>query len=183
MNPNVTIKPNVFIKSSTELVQDSNFLRQVRGRKALLAILRRICPSSSLLSTARTYLSQRQLAELAWDVACAECGAFPEGAVKKDGKEEVQFRCPKKRCPSRQLVGRTVLLDPELVDRLIRAFGESLTELAAVALAEFQKSRSDEPAMQGLRRPYTIALTSSQNYFFSDVDIESALRQLAEEKH
>jgi hypothetical protein len=183
MNANITIRPNVFIRSSTELSKDSNFLQQVRGRNALLTVLRRISPSLDLQSAARTYLSQRQVAELAWDVPCADCGEFPEGAVKRNSKFEIEFRCPKQRCPSRHLIGRTIPLDPELVEQLMKSFGEGITQLAAVALAGYQKSTNAQFAPATSRRPYTIGLTSSQNYFFSDKDIETALRQLVQEKH
>lgn len=182
MKPNITVRPNVFIRSSTELSKDHEFLLQVRGRKALLNVLRRISPSSDLQSAARAHLSQRQAAELAWDVPCADCGEFPEGAVRRNGREEIQFRCPKQRCPSRQLVGRRVLLDPDIVDPLISSLGESLIELTRVALADYQKLTTPQLPAHKPRRPYTIGLTASHNYFFSDTDIENALRQLAGEK-
>jgi hypothetical protein len=182
MKPNIIVRPNVYVRSSPDLTKDRTFLLQVRGRKALVKLLRRVSPSSDLQAAARAYLSQRQVAELAWDVPCADCGEFPEGAVRSNGHEEIQFRCPKQRCPSQHIVGRRVLLDPELVEPLIRTLGESLTELAGLALAGYQKSTTLEPTSHKPRRPYTIGVTMSQNYFFSDVDIEDALRQLAGEK-
>lgn len=182
MNANVTVRPNVYIRSTTDLSKDCNFLLQVRGRKALLSVLRRISPSSDPRSAARTYLSQRQVAELVWDLPCADCGEFPEGPVKRNGKEEMEFRCPKQRCPSRRYVGRTLLLDPELVEQLMRSFGEPLTTLAAVALGGYQKSTTAQFVPAKPRRPFTIGLTSAQDYFFSDGDIANALRQLLEEK-
>src|SRR5262249_16874651 len=105
------------------------------------------------------------------------------GAVQRNDTEEIEFRCPKQRCPSRGLHGRSVLLDPELVEQLMSSFGESLTELAALALAGYQKSSMTQLSPPKMRRTRTIWLTSSQNYFFSDADIEAALWQLVEEKH
>lgn len=182
MKPNITVRPNVFIRSSSELSKDHKFLLEVRGRNALVKVLRRISPSSDLQSAARAHLSQRQVAEIAWDLPCADCGEFPEGTVTRNGQQEIQFRCPKKRCPSRQWVGRRVLLDPQLVERLLSSFGESLTEVSGVALAGYQKSTRPQLPAPKVRRPYTIGLTPSQNYFFSDADIENALMQLVGEK-
>lgn len=182
MKPNIIIRSNVFIRSSIDIIKDSNFLLQVRGRKALVSVLRRISPSTDLQSAARAHLSQRQVAQVAWEVPCADCGEFPEGAVKRAGKEEIEFRCPKLRCPSRHMVGRRVLLDPELVEQVISSLGDPLSEIVAVALAGYEKSTTGPPALASSRRPYTIRLTASQYYFFSDGDIETALKRLVGER-
>lgn len=176
MKPNITIRSNVFIRSRSQLKDDSEFIAQVRGRTALLGLLGRISSLSDVLMSARACLSQRQVAELVWEVPCAECGALPEGAITRMGREEVEFRCPKGKCEQSKLRGRTILLDPKLVEQTTSLWGRPLSEVIQDALKQYRKEHSQTvPSESTRKRPFTIRIPLSQHYFFSDRDIEAAL--------
>jgi hypothetical protein len=158
------------------LKDDSDFIAQVRGRTALLKLLGRISSVSDVLVSARACLSQRQVAELVWEVPCAECGALPEGAITRMGHEEVEFRCPKGKCEQSKLRGRTVLLDPELVEQATSHGGKPLSEVIQDALKQYRKETSQTVLSESNgKRRFTIRIPLSQHYFFSDHDIEAAL--------
>ena len=176
MKPNITVRSNVFVRSQPQLREDSDFIAQVRGRTALLKLLSRISSLSDALTSARAFLSQRQVAEIAWEVPCAECGALPEGAITRRGHEEVEFRCPKGKCEQSKLRGRTILLDPELVQRATSRWGKPLNEVIQDVLKEYRKESSKGVLSESTgKRPFTIRIFISQHYFFSDQDIEAAL--------
>ncbi len=80
--PNVSIRSNVFVRVSADLCKDKEFCFQVRGREAILRLLRWIAPDQEVHNLVRKSLSKTQLAELAWQTPCAICGARPEGVVK-----------------------------------------------------------------------------------------------------
>ena len=176
MKPNITVRSNVFVRSQSELREDSDFIAQVRGRTALLRLLSRISSLSDALMSARACLSQRQVAEIAWEVPCAQCGALPEGAITRMGHEEVEFRCPKGKCEQSKLRGRTILLDPELVQEVTSRWGKPLNEVTQEVLRQYRKESSKGVLSESTgKRPFTIRITLSQHYFFSDRDIEAAL--------
>ena len=176
MKPNITVRSNVFVRSQSELREDSDFIAQVRGRTALLRLLSRISSLSDALMSARACRSQRQVAEIAWEVPCAECGALPEGAIIRMGHEEVEFRCPKGKCEQSKLRGRTILLDPQLVQQATSRSGKPLNEVIQDVLRQYRKESSKGVLSESTgKRPFTIRITLSQHYFFSDRDIEAAL--------
>lgn len=179
MKPNITVRSNVFVRTQAELRNDSDFIAQVRGRVALLKLLGRISSLPDAVSE-KTGLSQRQVAELAWEVPCAECGALPEGPITRIGQEEIEFRCPKGQCEQNKLRGRTVLLDPQLVQEAISRWSKPLNEVIQDALKRYRKeSGQSVPSDSTRKRPFTIRITLSQHYFFSDRDIEAALARIA----
>jgi hypothetical protein len=177
---NITVRSNVFVRKHSELKDDVAFIQQVRGRSALLKLLGRIPSQSGTVLFRDRRLSQRQIAELAWEVPCAECGAIPEGPVTRMGHEEIEFRCPRGRCGQVNLRGRTVLLDPDLVQRAIAGSTRSLTEVVQLALKEFTPEDRASFVQTSLKRPFPIRVTLSQHYFYSDRDIEMALEQLSQ---
>lgn len=180
MKSNITVRSNVYVRSHLNLKDDTAFIRQVRGRSALLKLLVRISLRNDALLLRDKRLSQRQIAELAWEVPCAECGAIPEGPVTRIGREEIEFRCPKGRCDQLSLRGRTVLLDPNLVQRAVSGSTKRLTEVVQDALKEYQHEDGTLFVETPLKRPFTIRVTLSQHYFYSDRDIELALEQFTQ---
>lgn len=155
---------------------DADFISQVRGRTALLKFLGRISSSKDVLTGARACLSQRQIAELVWEVPCAECGALPEGAVTRMGHEGVEFRCPKGKCKESKFRGRTILLDPVLVEEVMSLSRKNLSDALQDALTQYRKGPSKAVITESTgKRPFTVRIPLSQHYFFSDQDIEAAL--------
>jgi len=177
---NITVRSNVFVRKHAELKDDIGFIRQVRGRSALLKLLGRIPSQAGTLLFRDKRLSQRQIAELAWEVPCAECGAIPEGPVTRMGHEEIEFRCPRGRCGQANLRGRTVLLDQDLVHRVLSGSTTSLTDVVQLALKEYIPETRTSFVQTSLKRRFSIRVTLSQHYFFSDRDIEMALEQLSQ---
>jgi hypothetical protein len=174
---NVTIRSNVYIRASVPLDQDKAFLAQVRGRTALITLLRRIAPDKGLQAAARESLTARQIADVAWQVPCV-CGAYPEGPIVANGNVEIQFRCPNSTCKPTNSRPRITLLDAELVDRCAKTFGMMVPDLVTLALATPQTTYAPDPTRR--RLPYTIRLTLFQDQMLTDQDIECALHSLIE---
>lgn len=173
--PNITIRSNVFVRNGAELRSDRAFIAQVRGRSAVLHLLKRIEPNSDLAITARKYLTRTQLAEVAWQAPCSICGAFPEGPVTRYGTLEVQFRCPRNTCGASEFLPRTVVLSLDLVRRCSDVFEKPIGEIVQDALKVQQAVPVEEPRNSVMRVPVVVRLTLAQRYFLTDRDIESAL--------
>jgi hypothetical protein len=173
--PNITIRSNVFVRSTAELRTDNAFIAQVRGRIALLHLLKRLGPNGDLLTTARKYLTRTQLAQVAWQSPCSICGAFPEGPVTRDGTLEIQFRCPRNTCSASEFLPRSVLLSLDLVRRCSDVFKRPIGEIIQEAL-KVQRTPTQELPSKGPSVPVVVRLTLAQRYFLTDRDIESATR-------
>src|SRR5437867_1926484 len=118
MQSNVRLRSNVFLSGHPEM------RLQVRGRPALKKLLTRLAPGMSESDAARILrLKPRQLAELAWEIPCVDCGAVPEGPVLRGQIETVEFRCPRGVCSPRDLKGSLVALDLEMVNEGLRRLG------------------------------------------------------------
>jgi hypothetical protein len=72
-----------------------------------------------------------------------------------------------------------VLLDPNLVQRVMSGSKTSLTELVQAALKDYTPENQISSEQTSLKRPFPIRVTLSQHYFFSDRDIEMALEKLS----
>jgi hypothetical protein len=185
LHSNVSIRSNIFVRVSSDLANDKEFLWQVRGREAILKLLHRIASSQDTRQVARKYLSKNQLAQVAWQAPCALCGALPEGPVMGKSGLEIQFRCPRGTCPVGNLMRRTILLEIDLIRRLTNRFGKTVPEILPTALQQIDPlidtMRSPEPARVNFtRRRVVVFLTRSQYYLLTDTDIESALNDFLE---
>jgi hypothetical protein len=173
--PNVTIRSNVFVRSDTALRNDRAFIAQVRGRIALLQLLKKLEPIGDTLSTAREFFSRQQLAQVAWQAPCGICGAYPEGPVTRDGMLEIRFRCPRNKCDDSTFVSRSVLLSLDVVRSCAAAFRKPINELVQDALSLQRDHFVEKEITTPLRVPVVVRLTLAQRYFLSDREIESAL--------
>src|SRR5437016_6332702 len=131
---NVTIRSNVFVRGEREIAKDTAFISQVRGRSALLRLLRRLAPNENPARSARRYLNRRQLAQVAWQSRCSLCDGLPEGPVLCNGIVEIQFRCPRNSCAATNSFPRTVLIDVDLVQRCSELLPKSFQEIVQEAL-------------------------------------------------
>jgi len=172
--PNVTIRSNVIVRNHAELRNDHAFVAQVRGRSALLHLLKRLEPNGDLLTTARKYLTRTQIAQVAWQSPCSICGAFPEGPVSRGGSLEIEFRCPRKTCSVSEFLPRTVVLSLDLVRRCADVFKKPISEIVQDAL-RVQWSVPEGPPSKARRVPVVVRLTLAQHYFLTGRDVESAL--------
>jgi hypothetical protein len=185
LRSNISIRSNVFVRVSSDPVQDKEFLSQIRGREAILKLLHRIAPDQDSRQVARKYLSKNQLAEVAWQAPCAICGALPEGPVQRTTGLEIQFRCPRGTCPTGSLIPRTVLLDVHLIRRITDKFGMPIPKILPSALQEYDQTipRISAPGAaraDSNRRRVVVLLTRSEYHFLIDTDIESALEEFLE---
>lgn len=116
------------------------FEEQVRGASAIKKLILRRMPGSVLgadmwnLLRHAEGLNPRQIVELAWDCACIECGAVPEGL--RNGA--IEFRCPNGKCIEKSGAAREVHLMPDLFD-VIRARPGDLDNLVQRALEKFSR--------------------------------------------
>jgi hypothetical protein len=173
---NITIRPNVFIREDTDLCLDSRFISQVRGRGALLKLLQKIRPGARIEDGFIAGFCQRQMAELASEVPCSDCGGYPEGPVVKNGKESIEFRCPRSTCTQELFVGRLVMLPVDLVKRAVRQEHRTLPEIVSDALTVSEQGCSLPSSGVGEVHPFPIRLTPTQNLLLSDQEIGDALR-------
>jgi hypothetical protein len=178
--PNITVRSNVFVRSGAELRSDHTFILQVRGRSALLQLLKQLEPNVEPITTARKFLSRTQLAQVAWQSACGVCGGYPEGPVTRNGVLEVQFRCPRQACTASEFTARTVVLSLELVRRCSEVFKKPIDEIIQSALKAYpaQQTNPEVQPCKCLRVPVVVRLTLAQRYFLTDRDIESAVTHL-----
>jgi hypothetical protein len=179
-HPNISVRSNVFVRRHQNIADDVEFLSQVRGRTALLLLLRRLAPTQQPKDAARTFLNRRQLGEVAWQARCALCGAFPEGSVTCRGSTEVQFRCPAATCTPLNRVARIVLINVGLLMQCAEKFRRPLPAIVQEALQHQNAPSARAEPSEGNRRPVTVLLTLSQYHFLSDADIEAALKAYVE---
>jgi hypothetical protein len=185
---NVTVRSNIFVRANSDPKNDKKFLSQIRGRVAILKVLRRIAPDEDIRRAATKYLSKVQLAEVAWQSPCAICGAFPEGPVQSSTRVEVQFRCPRGTCREGRFIPRPILLEIDLIRNLTDAFGKTIPEILTLALQSVEHTGSDNPSVEQTKprvncRRVVVLLTRSQYYFLTDGDVESTLRAFLESRN
>jgi hypothetical protein len=178
---NITIRSNVFVRRERELVKDSAFISQVRGRSALMTLLRRLAPQEDPARAARRYLDRRQLAQVAWQARCSMCDGFPEGPVSHDGKVEIQFRCPMNTCNANILLPRTVLIDVEVVTRSIAILKKPFAEIVQDALRHENGTSGQFSGEEDMERKkvlvrVSVRLSLSQWHFYTDEQLESAVK-------
>lgn len=170
MKSNVSVKSNVYIRQAVDLSRDQSFLRQIRGRDALVKIVKR-------LPSARGLLTARQTAELAWERRCDICGAIPEGPVSRDGVEQILFRCPRGQCKTQAYRSRVVFLDLNLVAEATTKTRMTPPEIVRKALDRLRPCPGSLARRNGrsATRRFVLKLTPYEFYFFSDEEIESAI--------
>lgn len=98
MKSNVSIKSNVYIKTG-DVLDDIDFMRQIRGEKALRLLLEKLNLS---IDDAKTIgLTKEQLIEIEGGSKCLindpYGGAFGPVAIE-NGQEVMEFRCVKEEC-------------------------------------------------------------------------------------
>jgi hypothetical protein len=177
MKSNVAIRSNIFVRAPGIASEDFAFIQQVRGKHALSKLIQYLAAFDS----SNGPLSQRQVAELAWETPCAKCGAIPEGPVTKDGKLEIVFRCPLGTCQVTGVRARTVLLDYRVVTSVTAAYQLPLSDLVQQALKNEQQHTALKTDAATARRRFVIKLTPFQHRFLADADIERALAGLIKE--
>jgi hypothetical protein len=173
----VVVTSNVYVRLAGPVQEDQAFLAQVRGRKAINLLLRRLAPDRDLKGASRRLLTPQQIAESAWQAPCF-CGAYPEGPVRTDERIDVRFRCPMRICASGNFRNRLCMLDVELVDRATQIFRQDIREVVTEALALPIQEAGQLP--QSERRPVPIRLSLFQDNVLTDEDIENSLRRLVE---
>jgi hypothetical protein len=178
---NVTVRSNVFIRRTPDVEKDPAFVSQVRGRKALMALLGRLEPGGDPVSSARKHFSQEQLAQVAWQARCGYCGAYPEGPVAVDGRLEVEFRCPLRICGSSDHVARTLVIDVVLIQQCVEKLKKPFELVVQDALKTSDPGSAPCALPPAARVPIPVRLTLTQNHFYSDGDIERAVRRLLSE--
>jgi len=183
MKSNVSVKSNVYTRQRVDLSRDKAFLAQVRGREALVKILKRLRPTGDLLTSGRTLLTPRQIAELAWEQRCDICEAIPEGPVSRAGVEQIEFRCPRGRCKAQTYRKKTVLLDLNVVAQATAKTQLTAPEVVRKALDRFRPG-ADSPPKSGrsITRPFVLKLTPYEFYFLRDEEIESSLLSFIREE-
>jgi hypothetical protein len=172
MRSNITVRSNVFLRQETALKSDLSFIRQVRGRSALIKLLKLISVEARA-HTARYLLTPRQVAELTWEIPCALCKAFPEGAIRSGSAETVVFRCPRGRCGAPVLRAKTVQIPLSLVKLLGDKFRQPIWTIAQAALDLDRVSTTmgkHEPKV-----PIVLKLSPTQYHLYDDEQIVSAL--------
>jgi hypothetical protein len=181
MNSNVTNRSNVFVRrAGVPLRDDKAFIEQVCGAAALRTLLQRL-NIGRYLQSAIGVLSQRQLGELAWETACAECGGYPEGPVRIGKDEKLLFRCPRRVCSTRSFRGRVVALPLTLVRVLGARYSQPLADLCGVALQQ-AIGKTSTTKFSGPKVAVAVRLTPTQFYLNDDESIERAFSELVEKE-
>ncbi len=177
MKSNVSVKSNVYVRQGVELFRDRPFLEQVRGRDALVKILRRLRPEGDPVALTRGLFTPRQAAELAWEQRCDICGAIPEGPVSRGGVEQIEFRCPRGQCRAQTYRNKVVLLDLRLIVEATAKTKMTPAEVVRKALDRFRPCPGSMTSRSGrsVTRRFVLRLTPYEFYFLTDEEIESSL--------
>lgn len=176
MKSNIGIRSNVYVLNSDPAIKaNPEFVRQVRGREAVLRLLQWLGIGPEPGSAGKV-LSPRQLGELIWDTPCGRCGAIPEGLLTSSASPEIVFRCPQNICRGSTLRARTVLLPLALVHQLSAKFQEPIADLAHRMLGRVTKKKAVDWA--GPRVPIAIKLSPTQYYLYDDGQIQQVLSEL-----
>jgi hypothetical protein len=180
MKSNVSMNSNVYLRQGVELIRDRPFLDQIRGRDALVKILRKFSPSGGPAASTRGLFTPRQAAELAWEQRCDICGAIPEGPVSRDGVEQIEFRCPRGQCRTQTYRNKVVLLDLKLVAEATAKTNMTPAEIVRRALETFRPCPGTLASRigRGVTRRFPVKLTPYEFYFLTDEEIESSLFSL-----
>jgi hypothetical protein len=179
MRSNVAVRSNVHIRQDIELLRDGPFLAEIRGRAALLKVLKRIASPIDPITSARGLFTPRQVAELAWEQRCDVCGAIPEGPVTRNGQVQIEFRCPRGQCQTLMYRRRTALLDLSVVEEATAKTGLTVAEVVRLALDTRDFSTPLGISNQKyVPRRFTLKLTPYEFYFITDQEINSAMLSL-----
>ena len=98
MSSNVRLRSNVYIRADRDIRDDEAFRAQVRGKRALEKLLRRIQIYASP-DYEEQWLSPLQLKELREANLCSRCKTVVWGPVRRGNVVTMQFRCPYPVCP------------------------------------------------------------------------------------
>jgi len=179
---NVAFRSNIYLRAACEPHEDGEFIKRVRGHRALKLLLSKLSPLSPQNEAVRSCLTNRQAAEWLWSGRCDMCGCVPEGPVIRDGREEIEFRCPRGVCDPRQYVPRSVSLDRRLVARACAKLQCGQEEVIRTAASRGWPGVACPPDPARQPHPFPVRLTRWQAYMLKDADIENALRALIEER-
>jgi hypothetical protein len=177
MKSNVSVRSNVYVRQGVELIRDQPFLQQIRGRDALVKIVRRFNPAGDPSISTRGLFSPRQAAEFAWEKRCDICRAIPEGLVTRGGVEQIEFRCPRGRCRTQSFRHKVLLLDLELVAEATAKAKTTPAEVVRMALEKLRPSPRLKTLRRnrGVTRRFPLKLTPYEFYFFTHEEIELSL--------
>lgn len=136
----------------------------------------------------------QQNVELASEIPCAECNAFPEGVVLEGGRERLRFSCPTGQCetsPTTATEFRIKLTLVQLGLDLLKNRVEGCDDihgLLRIALAETPQQRAPDDPNESYVAVY-FRLTPVQRYIYGYLSLpqrsgvaNAALSELIERK-
>ena len=95
MKSNISIRSNIYIRSSDNISRDQNYVSQVRGRELIKQIKSKYClPSSEV----RLSPWQEEVYKIGVACAYAKNNEITHGMVKKDGINAWEGRCENSNC-------------------------------------------------------------------------------------
>ncbi|HOA78522.1 MAG TPA: hypothetical protein PKO39_03610, partial [Bacilli bacterium] len=95
MKSNISIRSNIYNRSSDNISRDQNYVSQVRGRELIKQIKSKYClPSSSV----RLSPWQEEVYKIGVACAYAKNNEITHGMVKKDGINAWEGRCEYSNC-------------------------------------------------------------------------------------
>jgi hypothetical protein len=134
VNPNVRLRSNVYIRRDPDLRNDPAFRNQVRGREAIISMLRKIGGHENDFGSLRLLTSAQRI-ELFTELHCAECGAVCEGLVRNEkGAIVYTFRCPLDKCSANPFAVRQVDFNRDLAQKCVSVFGPDFDATVRMAL-------------------------------------------------
>ena len=167
MRSNIRLRSNVYLA-----VDPDAFRNQIRGRTALRKLLRRSFPGLTEEEASRKFaLKPHQIAQLAWEMPCAECNGIPEGPVRHGSDILLEFRCPRLRCAQThgsgvKATGRFVNLSLALVDKTIGQYQADISSILQKALSLKGISTKDAISQSADVLQFTVRLSRTQYYMY-----------------
>lgn len=183
------ISSNLHVRSNVYISGHKDFRLKIRGRAAIRAYAER----HNLALTDPGFTLQ-QTVELASEIPCAECNAFPEGVVLEDGRERLYFSCPTGQCESSPATATEFRIKLTLIKRGLdllqnRVEGcHDIHGLLRMALAQTPQRRAPDDPNESYVAVY-FRLTAVQRYLYGYLSLpqrsgvaNAALSELIERK-
>jgi hypothetical protein len=126
------------------------------------------------------------MVELASQIACGECGAFPEGVLLEDGRERLHLSCPEGRCATNSVVATEFRIKLEFIERGLALFAgrsdgpRDMNGLLRLALAVSPaRHEPDDPNKRYVAVHCRLTPVQSYLYGFRSLPERSALANAA----
>ena len=160
---NLRLRSNLFPSLS---VWPGKVGMEISGAVALRKHLLRVAPGIPEQVAAREHLRPWQQAQLAYELPCQKCGAFPEGRVRTREGYIIDFRCPSGTCEYRAARAVLIQIDIAIFGRFQARYGFDISDAVQKALFAFSATVGTGQPLGDRVTQRPVQLTPTQYYLY-----------------